>query len=426
MRGRGGPARPRLDSPPGAPDTQRADDRNRKGEGQVKIASIRAAAITVAPQHTTTPRVPRQSTDGFISPLARYPEFRRADWMGRWARTACVVTAEDGTWGLGVTLHGGPVERIINDHFAPLLTGQNTMATEKLWDVMQRAAMPYGAAGLASYAISAVDLALWDLKGKLLRRPVYELLGGPQKERIPCYASNTDIAYGTEHSIAWFLELGFKAIKLFLRDGPETGVAGIRRNEELVARTRAQVGDDIEIMVDAWMSLNVEYVVRLAEALRPYRIKWLEDYLPPDDLDSYFKVRQRLPGTILATGEHWYTIHPFALAASHNLVDILQPDIAWVGGLTAAVKICHLAEAHGLTVISHAGMNYPWGQHLAYAMPVIPMGERSEGVAPPGVPLAELTALPGTVPIKDGYVAPTDAPGFGIEVTKKWLEAAAI
>jgi L-rhamnonate dehydratase len=311
---------------------------------------------------------------------------------------------------------------VINDHFAPMLTGQNCMATEKLWDVMQRIAMPYGAAGLASYAISAVDTALWDLKGKLLGRPVYELLGGPQKERIPCYASNTDLSYGVENSIAWFLELGFKAVKLFLPDGPDAGIAGLRRSEELVARTREQVGPDVEIMVDAWMSLNVEYVVRLAEVLRPYRVKWLEDYLPPDDTDSYFKVRQRLPGTILATGEHWYTIHPFALAASHGLVDILQPDVLWVGGITAAVRICHLAEAHGLTVISHAGMNYPYGQHLAYAMPAIPMGERSETVAPPGVPLEEMVTLPGTVPIKDGYVAPSDAPGFGLEVTLDWLE----
>ena len=392
----------------------------------MKIASIRAAAIDITPKPTTMPRVPRQQVEGFVSPMARYPEFRRADWTARWTRTACIVTAEDGTWGLGITVHGGPVERVINDHFAPLLTGQNCMAIEKLWDVMNRAAMPYGAAGLASYAISAVDTALWDLKGKLLGRPVYELLGGPQKERIPCYASNTDIAYGTEHSLAWFLELGFKAVKHFLRHGPESGLAGIRQSEELVARAREQVGDDVELMVDAWMSLDVEYVVRLMDALRPYRVKWLEDYLLPEDLDGYAKVRRRLPGATLATGEHWYTIHPFALAASRGLVDILQPDVAWVGGITAAVRICHIAEAYGLTVIGHAGMNYPYGQHLAYAMPSIPWGERSEGVAPPGVPLEELVALPGTVPIKDGYVKPTDAPGFGIEVTKDWLERVAV
>jgi L-rhamnonate dehydratase len=215
-------------------------------------------------------------------------------------------------------------------------------------------------------------------------------------------------------------------VKLFLRHGPEDGLEGLRRNEELVARTREQIGDDVELMVDAWMSLNLEYTVRLAEALRPYRIKWLEDYLTPEDMDSYVKARQRLPGQTLATGEHWYTIHPFALAAGQGLVDILQPDVQWVGGITACVRICHIAEAHGLTVISHGGMNYPFGQHLAYAMPVIPWGERSEGVSPPGVPLEEMVLLPGTAVIRDGYLKPSDAPGFGMEVTKEWLEGVSV
>ena len=160
----------------------------------------------------------------------------------------------------------GPVLPIINDHFAPLLEGQNAMSIEKHWDLMRRASSPYGTHGLASYAISAVDNALWDLKGKLIGRPVYELLGGPVKDRIFCYASNTMLTYGTENYIEWFLELGFKAVKLFVRHGPEDGIEGLRKNEELVARTREQVGPDVEIAVDSWMSLNTEYIVRLVEA----------------------------------------------------------------------------------------------------------------------------------------------------------------
>ena len=315
----------------------------------MKIKDIRAITVDITPQEKTTPRVPRVSTDGFISPMERYPEFRRGAWHSRWNRVACVVTAEDGTWGLGLTINSGPVISPINDHFAPLLAGQNCMATEKLWDLMRRASSPYHTAGLPSNAISAVDNALWDLKGKLLGCPVYELLGGPQKDRIFCYASNTDLSYGTENSVEWFLELGFKAVKLFARDGPESGIDGIRKTEELVARTREQIGDSVELMLDGWMSFNVEYTVRLVEALRPYRLKWLEDYLLPEDMDSYFKVRRRVPSQILATGEHWYTIHPFALAAGRGLVDILQPDVQWVGGVTALVRICHIAEAHGLT-----------------------------------------------------------------------------
>jgi L-rhamnonate dehydratase len=355
--------------------------------------------------------------------MARYPEFKRAQWSHPWHRTACLVTAEDGTFGLGVTVHAGPVTEIINRHFAPVLTGQDCMAIEKAWDVMRRITTPYGTYGLPSYAISAVDNALWDLKGKLLKRPVYELLGGPQKERVPVYASNTMLDYGTAEAIAWYLELGFRAVKLFLREPPEAGVEGVRRSEELVARTREQIGPDVELMVDGWISLNVELAVRLMEALRPYRIKWLEDYLLPEDLEGYGRVRERLPWATLATGEHWYTIHPFALAASRGLVDIMQPDLAWVGGISAGLRICHLAEAHGQTVITHGGMNYPWGQHLAMAMPAIPMGERSEGVSPPGVPLEEMTLLPGTPAVRDGHVRASDAPGFGLEITKEWVES---
>jgi L-rhamnonate dehydratase len=388
----------------------------------MKIKSVKAIAVDITPQMKTKPRVPRTPNNGFVSPMRRYPEMTRADWSDPWVRTACVVTAEDGTWGFGLTLHSGPTVNIINDHLAQLLEGENPMATERLWDVMQKATASYGTAGLPSFAISAVDNALWDLKGKLLDRPVYELIGGPQKEKTFCYASNTDFSYGTANSIDWFLELGFKAVKLFLRYGPDDGLEGIKKSEELVAQTREQVGDEIEIAVDAWMSMNTEYVVRLAEAFRPYRTKWLEDYMLPEDMESYFRVRQRIPWQTLASGEHWYSIHPFALAASQGLVDIFQPDLQWVGGLTAGIKICHLAEAHGLTVIPHASTNYPYGQHLAHAMAAVSWAERSEGVAPPGVPLEEMVVLPGTPVIKDGYITPSDAPGFGLEISLDWIE----
>ena len=390
----------------------------------MNIKEIRAVPVDLTPHPETPPHIaPDREVKHFVSPMARYEtEFPRRKWTADWARVACVVTAEDGTWGLGLAPMAGPVSSIINDHFAPLLRGQSSMATEKIWDLMNRASSPYGTAGLTSYAISAVDNAIWDLKGKLLGRPVYELLGGPVRDRITCYASQTDLAYDRKATMAWFLDLGFRGVKVFLSYGPEDGIEGLRKNEEIVATAREQIGPDVELAVDSWMSSNVEYVVRLVEALKPYRIKWLEDCLLPEDMDSYARLRSRVPGQTLATGEHWYTVHPFALAASQGLVDIFQPDVQWVGGITASVKICHIAEAHGLSVIGHAGMNYPYGQHLAYAMPVVSWGERSEGVSPPGVPLEEMVALPGTAIIKDGYLTPSDAPGFGIEVTLDWLE----
>ena len=384
----------------------------------MEIKEIRAVEITTRPRPRTQPREPSAGERlRTARPIDRYERLRRDPVsQPHWRRPACVVTAEDGTWGLGISIYGKPVVSIVNEHFGPALVGESCMATEKLWDMMVRMTAPYGGAGLASYAISAIDTALWDLKGKVLGRPVYELLGGPQKERIPCYATGFD----TE----WYLELGFKATKIFTPYGPHDGLEGLRRNVDLVAKARGIVGDDVELMLDLWQSGDAEHTVRLAEAARPYRLKWIEEFAPADDLAAYKAVRERVPWQTLASGEHWYLTKPFWAAASDRLVDILQPDVLWCGGITGVLKVCHIAEAAGLSVITHAGMNYPYGQHLAFAMPAIPWGERSEGVSPPGVPLEEMVQLPGTAVIKDGYLVPSDAPGFGIEVTEEWLEEA--
>lgn len=381
----------------------------------MKIKSIKAVEIDVEPRPVTQPRAPsRGATLSMGRPLDRYPGLADYGYPRQWKRAAVVVTAEDGTWGFGLTVHGGPVVRIINDHFAPALEGQNCMATEALWDMMARMSLSYGNTGLTTYAISAVDVALWDLKGKILQRPVYELLGGPQKEDIFCYATGFD----TE----WYLELGFKAVKIFTPHGPHEGLDGLKKNVDLVARTRELVGDDVELALDCWISMDEEYTVRLAEMVRPYGLKWLEDYVHPDHWDAYGSIRQRLPGMTLASGEHWYMPHTFATAAARRVVDIFQPDELWCGGITGIVKIAHIAEAAGISVIVHAGMNYPFGQHLTFALPALVWGERSEGVSPPGVPLAEMTRLPGTPAIENGYVRPSDAPGFGLEITEQWLE----
>ena len=187
------------------------------------------------------------------------------------------MTAEDGTWGLGMTTNDKPVVSIINDHMASLLEGEDCMATEKLWDTMFRLASPYSSTGLASYAISAVDLALWDLKRKLLGRPVYELLGGPARDRMFCYSTGNDTD--------WHMELGFKATKLACPFGPADGLEGLEKNEELVAQAR-------ELMLDCCMAFDLEFAVQLAERLRPYQLKWLEDCLIPEDFRGFTELRR--------------------------------------------------------------------------------------------------------------------------------------
>lgn len=388
----------------------------------MKIKEIRAFPV-IFPNSVTTAQERRPSWSEYAevaNPISRYPKHKplRSLWTPNWEQLACVVIGEDGTWGLGLTNHSGPVAPIINDHFAPLLLGEDCMATEKIWDMMFRFSSPYGSAGIASYAISAVDLALWDLKGKLLGRPVYELLGGPAREDIFCYATGNDTD--------WYMELGFEATKLACPYGPSDGLDGIDKNEELVSKTREIIGSKVELMLDCWMALDLEYAVRLAERLRPYNIKWMEDSLLPDDFHGFSEMRKRLPWQTLATGEHWYTPLPFMAAASERSVDIFQPDIQWVGGVTAILKICHIAEAAGISVIPHGGMNDSYGQHLCYAMPSIPWGELSATTAP-GVPLGEGAARRPTLGMsapRNGRLVPNGGPGFGIEWTLDEIEAA--
>lgn len=336
-----------------------------------------------------------------------------------WETVACKVTAEDGTWGVGLTSYGRPVAAIIEDQFAPFLVGQPALATERCWDMMIRSAKAYGTTGLTSYAVSAVDLALWDLKGKLLGQPVYALLGGPVHDELLCYATGNDTD--------WYVELGFEANKLAHLYGLADGKRGLEATERQVAAARELLGSERELMLDCWQSFDVEYTVRLAERLRPYDLRWIEECLPAEDLDAHVALRQRLSGMGLATGEHWYALPHFAFACRHQVVDILQPDIHWCGGLTACVKIAHLAEASNMSVMLHAGANTAYGQHFSYAMPAVPWVEMFVA-SDPGVPLAEAMAaprgymnLPGTPVPQAGRLRPSDAPGFGLEIEAAWL-----
>lgn len=382
----------------------------------MKIKSIEVMRLEMPEQEfETEPRRPAWSVDSEVAnPMSKFGEFKRhrSLWQPRWQSVWVKVTAEDGTFGLGSCSFGRPVAAIIEDHFAKHLVGQNALAIERLWDMMFRLSKPYGTVGLASVAMSGVDLALWDLAGKLQDRPVYELLGGPVRDRLFTYATGNDTD--------WQLELGFKAVKLACPYGPADGLWGLKKNEELVAETRNLVGEDVEIMLDCYMAFDVDYTVRLAERLRPYGLKWIEEYLIPEDMDGHADVRARLPWQTLATGEHMYTPWPFKQLIERRAVDILQPDIFWVGGLTACRRIAEMADTAGLMVILHGGGNSSYGQHLSYAMPNTPWAERFIA-SPPGVPLKESVRIPGTPVPKDGWLKPNDGPGFGLEIPEEWL-----
>jgi L-rhamnonate dehydratase len=383
----------------------------------MKITRVEAVRLNLPPrQSTTAARRPGWAQEAEVAnPMSRYAKVKRhrSLWLPQWEAVYCKVTAEDGTWGLGATSHGRAVAAVIDDHFAPHLVGEDCLAIDRLYDMLVRMTKPYGSTGLAAYAISAVDLALWDLKGKLLGQPVYSLLGGPARERQFCYATGNDVD--------WYQELGYQAFKLACPYGPADGLDGLARNEELVAAAREQIGAGCELMLDCWMAFDVEYAVRLAERLRPYGLRWMEECLEPEDLDGHAELRRRLPWQTLTTGEHWYTPARFAWAAHHGVADVLQPDICWCGGISACLRIVHLAEAAGLQVILHAGGNTVYGQHFTYARPDMPWLETFVGSAP-GVPLAEAPRLPGQAIPESGWLVPSSAPGFGLEIEEAWLE----
>ena len=381
----------------------------------MKIKEIKSVRLELSShgQKNEPPRPTWINTAPIANPMSRFPRYAfRPSWYPKWEEFGCLATAEDGTWGFGMAYHGRPVAAIIDDYLGPLLTGESCMAIEKLYDMQVRLCAPFGATGLASFAVSAIDLALWDLKGKLLEKPVYELLGGPVRDDVVCYATGLDTS--------WYMELGFEAVKIACPYGPANGWDGIKKNAETVAQHRELVGSDMELMLDCWMSCDVDYAVRLAEELRPFKLRWIEECLPSEDLDAHAQLRERLPWQTLSTGEHWFTTVPFQYAANHHLVDILQPDIPWVGGMSALVKICAIAQAAGMSVIPHVSGTRPYGQHASYALSAIPRAEYIVlGAA--DVPLKELVPLPGTPVPVNGRVKPSDAPGFGVDLQRSQL-----
>jgi L-rhamnonate dehydratase len=260
------------------------------------------------------------------------------------------------------------------------------MALEYLNDLMWRSTQRFGAGGLASVAQSGIDLALWDLKGKLLDQPVYRLLGGPSRDRILCYATSDDLD--------WSKELGFKHFNVSNPAHYDSGIDGLNMVEEKIASARETVGPGAELMYNPVMSFNVEFAVRMAERLRPYGLRWLEEPLVPGDLEGHVELRKRVGWMPIATGEDHHGRWTFRQLIEHRAVDVLQPDIKWCGGLSEAIKIYTLGEAAGLITVPHTGAGTPWGQHFSMAMPESPMAE---------------------------FVTPSDAPGFGMEIAEEWI-----
>jgi L-alanine-DL-glutamate epimerase-like enolase superfamily enzyme len=381
----------------------------------MKISAVRCFQVS-GPANLPPPEARQlQMLDIYPEYAAREPSGQRTEHV-----TATYIQIETGD---GVAGLFGPIFEetavIIKRKLMPYLIGADPLAGERLWDVLYRQDR-HARKGYEMMAISAVDCALWDLRGKALGQPVYRLLGGPTREGVACYASmlghSLDPGLVRERA-QWAVAQGYRAQKWFFRHGPGDGLEGLEKNVALARTVREAVGPTIEIMFDCFMGGDATYAIRLAERIAEYRPRWLEEPVPPDRLGDFAAIRRatRVP---IATGEHEYTRWGFLHLLQAEAVDVIQADPDWCGGISELVKIGVLASAYGRPVIPH-------GHSLLPALHVIAAG------SPATFPLAEylILALPSKQHFHTEFIQPVAgsiplpaAPGLGISLDDGKIE----
>jgi L-alanine-DL-glutamate epimerase-like enolase superfamily enzyme len=357
-----------------------------------------------------------------IRPIDIYPEHKAegAHYTARYPDGAyrieavfLTVESDDGVSGIS-----GPITAeqaaIVGQQLAPLAIGEDPRATERIWDKLYRAQV-HGRGGAAMMALSALDCALWDLKGKWAGVPVFRLLGGPTRTIIPTYASCLGYSLEPDRVRERSQELvrqGYGAMKWFFRDGPQDGRAGIARNLDLARTLREAVGDDVDIMLDCWMSWDVPYTIAMAERLTELRPRWLEEPLMADkEREGVALIRQKTTVPI-ATGEHQYTRWGLKGLMDSRSADVLQPDIYWAGGISEITKICTIASTYDLPVVPH-GHSVPATAHLIASQPsnLCPILEYL-------IKWNQVHQFFWKEPLQpvNGFVTLTERPGFGMEL----------
>jgi L-alanine-DL-glutamate epimerase-like enolase superfamily enzyme len=336
----------------------------------MKISNIRTRVVewrgrTVPPQ----PHFCTNPMDLLELPADAMAGFRFHGW------TIVEVFTDAGHVGIGnAALAPRLTKQTIDVYLKPLLLGADPFDSEFLWQHMYRKTMAFGRKGVGMAAISAIDIAIWDILGKASGQPVFKLLGGRTKRKIPVYASrlySQPLDELASEAMA-YKKAGYRAMKLRFGWGPVDGAAGMQHNVDLVRTVRDTVGDDVDVMADAYMGWNLDYARRMIPLLEPYRLRWLEEPVIPDDLHGYasLKAMNRVP---IAGGEHAFTIYEFRDLLDRRAVDYIQFDTNRVGGITQARKIAALAEAHSVPVVPHAGQMHNY--HLVMASLNSPMAE---------------------------------------------------
>jgi L-rhamnonate dehydratase len=314
------------------------------------------------------------------------------DWRTALGQILVAIETDTGLIGYGVGGGGEAAVHIVGTVLRDCLVGKDVEPVEEHWRAMYQATLPFGRKGVAIMALSGVDLALWDLRGKAARRSIAQLLGGPKHRRLPTYATVWD-------DIPDALIGKHTAFKIHLGAGP------CDEHVEVVKQARARVGPDVALMVDAWMTWDVLFTLRFAERAAHFRLDWIEEPLPPDDLPGYAELVRSSPIPI-AGGEHEFTAAGFAELIQRRLHHVVQPDVCWCGGMTELVKIYGMAQEHGVRVCPHRGGEI-WALHALAALDPGPLAES-------GRPW--MTWVGGQPPIVDGHIDVPEGPGFGVVI----------
>jgi L-rhamnonate dehydratase len=319
------------------------------------------------------------------------------DWRTTVGQILVVVDTDKGVRGFGVGGGGAAGIHVVENVLRDMVMREDPADVERLWEEMYRATEPYGRKGLVIMALSGLDNALWDAWGKAEGKSVAQLLGGPQTDYIPCYATNPPPVEA--------VRLGFRAVKVhFTR--PATEDEAIER----MAAVRAAIGPEVQLFSDTHGNWDFEGTLRLAEAFAELGVGWMEEPLPEMDLELYGELCRRSPVPI-AGGEHEYTVRGFRELARHKAHKVWQPDATWTGGMTQMKAVYALGRQEGVRVCPHRGAEV-WGLHAIAALDPQPLAES---------PRPWITWLRGQPPIEDGYVRLPPGPGFGVDVAPDLL-----
>lgn len=347
------------------------------------------------------------------NPMSGYPKYRerRSSWgIGVLGSLVVEVETAEGVVGVATGHGGAPAAWLIKNHFARFVVGEDARNLNRIWDELFRASLPYGRKGLPLMAISAVDLAIWDLVGKVREEPVYNLIGGLSRDEISFYC--------TGPAPDAVKALGFWGAKVPLPHSHFDGEEGLRKNIEYLAAQRALVGTGYPLMVDCYMALTVPYAIRLAEAAKPLDIYWWEEVLAPDDVEGFRLIKQAHPTVKWTTGEHEYSRYGFRRLIEERTLDILQPDVMWVGGLTELLRIAAHASAYDIPVVPHGSGPYSYhfiaSQTGAAFCEYVAASPDGRSIRPVFGDLFVGEDLP-----KDGKLKVSAAPGFGMELATR-------